>query len=172
MDDALFSSWCLEDGSRGIGDKGLFELPLTAFFASRQCPGPAICDGIDWAVAQARNKTPLIGGFQSPLECSVLEIVLAARSPVVIVLARGLDNARLPSLWRNALNEGNAAVVSMATARQRLSEAVAIRRNNWVAQHASNIVVAHVNPVGGLASLVGVWRSNGRSIEILDSRCT
>lgn len=46
----------------------LLEQPLTAFFASRRCSGRAILAAMDWAVEQAQARTPLIGGFHSPLE--------------------------------------------------------------------------------------------------------
>jgi hypothetical protein len=167
MHDSLLSFWQLEDDSAGVGDKALFERPLTAFFASRQCPGSAIRAAMDWTMEQARHKTPLIGGFQSPLERSVLEIALAAKSPVVIVLARGLTNAHLPLPWRNAVNDGYAAVVSIAAARKRLTEEVSQRRNQWVASHASRIVLAHINPSGVLAHQAEEWRGDGRVVEVL-----
>jgi hypothetical protein len=147
----------------------LLEGDLTAFFASRQCPGGAIRAAMDWAVHQARNKTPLIGGFQSPLERSVLEIALAAKSPVVIVLARGLHNARLPVLWRNAVNDGRAAVVSMAATRRRLSAATVMQRNHWIARLATRIVLAHINPSGVLDRQAVVWRNDGHVVEVLAS---
>jgi len=167
MPETLFTTWILKDGAHGIGEETLVARSLTAFFASRKSPGSAIRTTMDWAVEQARKKTPLIGGFQSPLERSVLEIVLAAKSPVVIVLARGLDNARLPSPWHTALNDGRAAVVSMTTASQRLSEPIARQRNHWIANHASRIVLGHVDPSGLLAGLVEQWRSDGRTVEVL-----
>ena len=167
MSETLFTSWLLEDGVPGIGEQTLIAHSLTAFFASRKCPGSAIRTTMDWAVEQARKKPPLIGGFQSPLERSVLEIVLAAKSPVVIVLARALDNARLPLPWHTALNDGRAVVVSMAPARQRLSEAIATKRNHWIASHASRIVLGHVDSSGLLAGLKEQWRSDGRTVEIL-----
>jgi hypothetical protein len=167
MPEALFTTWFLEDGAYGIGEQTLVSRGLTAFFASRKCPGSAIRTTMDWAVEQTRKKTPLIGGFQSPLERSVLEIVLAAKSPVVIVLARALDNARLPLPWHTALNDGRAVVVSMAPASQRLSEAVATKRNHWIASHASSIVLGHVASSGLLAGLVEQWRRDGRTVEVL-----
>ena len=167
MPDTLFTSWPLEDGEHGIGEQTLVARSLTAFFASRKCPGSAIRTTMDWAVEQARKKTPLIGGFQSPLERSVMEIVLAAKSPVVIVLARALDNARLPLPWRTALNDGRAAVVSMAAASQRLSEPIVRQRNQWIASHASRIMLGHVDSSGLLAGLVEQWRSDGRTVEVL-----
>lgn len=167
MCDSLLSAWHLEDGSAGLGDEGLLGRPLTAFFASRQCPGSAIRATMDWALEQARNKMPLIGGFQSPLELSVLKIALTAKSPVMIVLARGLNKARLPLPWRNALDEGHAAVVSMAADRQRLTEKIAIQRNHWVASHASWIVVGYANPSGVLAQQIMQWREDGLAIQFL-----
>ena len=167
MPETLFTTWFLEDGAQGIGEQTLVTRRLTAFFASRKCSGSAIRATMDWAVEQARKKTPLIGGFQSPLERSVLEIALAAKSPVVIVLARGLDNARLPSPWHTALNDGCAVVVSMAPASQRLSEAIATKRNHWIASHTSRIVLGHVDSSGLLAGLVEQWRRDGKTLEVL-----
>lgn len=46
----------------------LLEQPLTAFFASHRCSGRAILAAMDWVVEQAQARTPLIGGFHSPLE--------------------------------------------------------------------------------------------------------
>lgn len=163
----LFSSWSLEDGAHGIGEQTVFARSLTAFFASRQCPGSAIRTAVDWAVEQARKKRPLIGGFQSPLERSVLEIVLAAKSPVVIVVARRLDDARLPLPWRNALNDGHAAIVSMAAVTQRLSESIVRKRNDWIASHARRIVLGHLDPSGALAGQAERWRKDGRAVDIL-----
>jgi len=56
----------------GRGASGLLNTPLTAFFASRQCPGAAIRAAMDWALQQARAKQVVVSGFHSPLEQSVL----------------------------------------------------------------------------------------------------
>jgi hypothetical protein len=76
----LLSFW-RKEGVVWVGGVALLEQPLTAFFASRRCSGQAIRAAMDWAVKQARNKTPLMGGFHSPLEQSVLEIMLVAHAP-------------------------------------------------------------------------------------------
>ena len=68
----------------GVGNAALLDGPLTAFFASRTCPDSAIRLGVDWAVAEARAGHTVISGFHSPLERSVLEVLLTARSKVVI----------------------------------------------------------------------------------------
>jgi hypothetical protein len=58
---------------------------MTAFFASRQCPGTAIRAAMDWALNQAREKNVVVSGFHSPLEQSVLKVLMAAHSPAVVV---------------------------------------------------------------------------------------
>ena len=145
----------------------LLEHPLTAFFASRRCSGRAIRAAMDWAVEQARAKTPLIGGFHSPLEQSVLEVVMAAHAPVVMVIARQLNAANLPLAWHDAAQAGTAAVVSMDDVQQRLTAEQAIRRNHWIARHAAHIVVAEASPDGSLISCQAQWKAEGMRVSIL-----
>lgn len=160
-------SFWQKDGVTGVGSMALLEQPLTAFFASRRCSGRAIRAAMDWAVAQARAKIPLIGGFHSPLEQSVLEVMLAAHSPVVIVIARKLETAQLPAAWLEAAQAGAAAVVSMDESQQRLTTELAMRRNHWIARHAAHIVAAEVSPDGSLASCLAQWKSERLRVSIL-----
>ena len=152
----------------GIGNSGLLDLPMTAFFASRQCPGTAIRAAMDWALQQARARNVVISGFHSPLEQSVLKVLTQARSPVVAVLARPMDGAKLPPDWAEPLALGHLAVVSAATKASRLTGEAATARNNLVAQLATYIVVAHVSPGGVLATLVAQWQLVGqRGVKVL-----
>lgn len=145
----------------------LLEQPLTGFFASRRCSGRAIRMAMDWAVEQARAKTLLIGGFHSPLEQSVLEVLLAAHAPVVIVIARQLHAASLPAAWREAVQAGTATVVSMEETQQRLTAEQAIRRNHWIACRAAQIVVAEATPDGNLAICMAQWKVEKMRVSIL-----
>lgn len=140
MHDSLLSFWALEGDERGIGNAGLLDLPLTAFFVSRQCPGTAIRAAMDWAVEQARAKNPVISDFHSPLEQSVLKVLFAARAPCVIVSGRQLQPKRFPQPWVQALQDGNAALVCVEQTNRRLTAELAVRRNEWVAQRAERIV--------------------------------
>ena len=162
----LLSFW-QKDGIAGVGNMALLEQPLTAFFASRRCSGRAIRAAMDWAVEQAWVKAPLIGGFHSPLEQSVLEVMLSAHAPVVIVIARKLEAASLPAAWRDAVRAGTVAVVSMEDTRQRLTTELAIRRNHWIARNAAHIVVAEAAPDGSLVSCLAQWISEGRRVNCL-----
>ena len=86
------------DGLRltGMGNQRMLDVPMTAFFASRQCPGTAIRAAMDWALVQAREKNVVVSGFHSPPEQSVLKVLMAANSPAVVVLARPVAGAKLP----------------------------------------------------------------------------
>ena len=133
----------------GTGNADLLDLPMTAFFASRQCPGTAIRAAMDWALQQARLKAVVISGFHSPLEQSVLKVLIQARSPVVAVLARPVSGAKLPPEWVEPINQGLMAVVSANLTTTRLTSEVAMARNNLVAQLATAIVAAYASPGGG-----------------------
>jgi len=167
IEEQLLSFWSLEGGEQGVGNASLLDHPLTAFFASRQCSGAAIRAAMDWAVEQARSKSPVISGFHSPLEQSVLEVMLTAGAPCVMVIARKLEQAHLPPAWLRALREGKAAVVSMENSTQRLTAELAVRRNDWVAEHAARIVVAHASPEGNLMCQEMQWERAGISISHL-----
>jgi hypothetical protein len=153
----------------GLGNQALLSLPMTAFFASRQCPGIAIRAALDWALEQARSKTPVISGFHSSLEQSVLKILLEARSPVVIMLARPVENSRLPPEWKTPIDLGNLAVIGPITKTERITEESATERNDTVAMLAEKIVLAHVDPNGTLAKQVERWQMKSLNIHKLVS---
>jgi predicted Rossmann fold nucleotide-binding protein DprA/Smf involved in DNA uptake len=120
-----------------------------------------------WAIEQARSKSPVISGFHSSLEQSVLEVLLAAGSPCVMVIARKLDQAHFPPAWLLAGQNGTAAIVSMEDTTRRLTAEIAERRNDWVAEHAARIVVAYASAEGSLLRQVERWVNLGRTIEFL-----
>lgn len=162
--------WSIErDGVplQGVGAAELLSQPLTAFFASRRCPGAAIRAGTDWALTQARAKQAVVSGFHSPLEQSALKLLLQAKSPVVAVIARPLEGARLDRDWLTATAEGYMAVVSSHTAKGRLSEMLAVERNDVAALLASRIVIAHTEPGGTLEAAVVRWTLAGQAVETL-----
>lgn len=119
---------------------------------------------MDWALQQARAKKVVISGFHSPLEQSVLTVLIEARSPLVVVLARPLEGARLSHEWAEPLEQEHMAVVSAATTAVRLTGELAVARNNLVAQVASQIVVAHASPGGALEGLCAQWHAQGRQV--------
>lgn len=156
---------------RGLGDASLLQGPLTAFFASRQCPGSAIRAAMSWALHQARNRIPLIGGFHSPLEQSVLRLLLEAGSPAIAVLARPVAEASLPTAWRQALEIGSMAVINeprqIRPSNERLTARSASSRNDLIARLADQFVVAHASPGGQLERQCAKLQADHREIRWL-----
>ena len=144
----------------GLGEQALLTGPMIAFFASRQCPGTAIRAAMDWVLLQAQTRQVVIGGFHSPLEQSVLQVLLQARSPVVLVLARPIVGAKLNADWLSAIAGGHMTVVSAGTTAQRLTSELAAQRNELVVKLATSVVIAHASPNGGLTAQCKVWTAN------------
>lgn len=122
---------------------------------------------MEWALEQARMRNPVVGGFHSPLERSVLELLLEAGSPAIVVLARAIKPAQLPSHWHEALKKGHLVIVSAADTSPQITEQHAIERNDLVARLATTIVIAHASPGGGLEAQVAVWRSCNLAVRNL-----
>jgi predicted Rossmann fold nucleotide-binding protein DprA/Smf involved in DNA uptake len=151
----------------GTGNQALLSETLIAFFASRQCPGTAIRFATDWAIAQAKARQAVISGFHSPLEQSVLQLLLYARSPTVAVLARPLKDALLPTAWEAATTAGHMAVISATSQSNRLTTKRATERNNLAAQLAKSIVVAHASDGGTLSRQCEGWIATGYPVKKL-----
>lgn len=153
----------------GVGKKTLLSAPMTAFFASRQCSGFAIRAAMDWALQQVKTRQVVISGFHSPLERSILEVLLTAAAPVVIALVQDPGCIRLPALWKHAAHRGTLAIIGPAKVHARLTNELASARNDWVTKIAMQTVIAHAAPAGGLATQVKHWQKEGRPIVMLSS---
>ncbi len=120
-----------------------------AFFCSQSCPGDVILKAQDWANARRSDDAPVISGFHTPVERDVLRILLRGSAPVIQVLARALDGARLPAALRSAEKEGRALIVSQFAANVRQTTArTAEQRNRYILTRAATIVFAHAS-LGG-----------------------
>ena len=146
---------------QGIGEQALLKTPLTAFFASRQCPGSAIRSAMGWAINKAQAQQTIIGGFHSPLEQSVLQVLLQARCPTVVVLARPVAEAKLAPGWKTAILEGRMTIVSGSSQTKRLTSEKALQRNELTAHLADTIVIAHASAGGALARQATLWEGRG-----------
>lgn len=164
----ILLSFCLSNEQISLlGNSLLLEQPITAFFASRKCSGKAIRATMDWALKQATNKTTIISGFHSPLEQSVLNVMLVAKSPVIVVLARRLPSVMLSKEWCEAVALGSMALVSTMDQSPRLTKDLAMQRNHLIADHAAKIVIAELRAEGNLAMSGASWYQQGYAVEYL-----
>lgn len=139
-----------------LGNLDLLRLPLTALFCSRKCPGDAILKAYDLAQELREKEIPVIGGFHTPVEKDMLEILLKGKGPVVICPARGLEGMKMSPVVRRVILDGNVLLLSIFDKKDsRIIREHCIARNNLVAALANTAVFIHHNPSGILAPLHG-----------------
>jgi predicted Rossmann fold nucleotide-binding protein DprA/Smf involved in DNA uptake len=126
------------------GHAGLLVLHKTALFCSARCPGSAILRAYDQAAHWRDTDRCVISGFHSTVEKESLRILLRGASPVIVCPARGLPK-RIPPEWRHPLKEHRMLILSIFPPEEsRVTTALAIRRNEFVAAIADEVWFAHV----------------------------
>lgn len=134
------------DNSNSSGNRALFELPKTAFLASKKIPPEQVLRCYDWAVKVRDESTPIMSGFHSPLEKDVLGFLLKGRAPLIVVLARSLYH-NMPLAWQNALAANRLLIISAVESRRASANTTRLR-NRFIIAHATQIVVGSLT-VGG-----------------------
>ena len=152
------------------GNAALLAGQPIAFFCSQSCPGDIILRAQDWANARGPDDAPVISGFHTPVERDVLRILLRGGAPVIQVLARALDGARLPAALRSAEKAGRALIVSpfAATVRQTTAR-TADQRNRHILTLCHIVLIAHASPGGKTEALALEAKALGLPIFTLPS---
>jgi predicted Rossmann fold nucleotide-binding protein DprA/Smf involved in DNA uptake len=135
------------------GTESLLHEPLHAVFCSLNPPADLVLSAVELAHRLSRRPGPIIGGFQSPVEKLILEILVAGSQPVVICAAREIAGMRLPREWSAAMEEGRLLLVSGIQRRRRPDTVSAESRNRLVAGLASAISIVHAAPGGRIYRL-------------------
>ncbi len=145
-----------------LGNLDLLAQPKTALFCSARCPGSAILAAYDHSAVWRDSGRCIISGFHSPVEQECLCILLRGKQPIIICPARALPK-RIPPEWRQPLAEGRLLILSaFPDTQNRVTAALAHRRNEIVAALADEAYFAHITPGGNtdlLAKLVAKWNS-------------
>ena len=93
------------------GNKGLLDRHLVAFFASRTAPPEALELATRWAQEIAQTDKIVISGFHSPIERSVLDILLGRGCSVVVTLGRSLYR-KIPAHLQAAYDQNRVLFIS------------------------------------------------------------
>ncbi|BAU10281.1 hypothetical protein LEP3755_07640 [Leptolyngbya sp. NIES-3755] len=132
-----------------IGNLSILQNKTIALFCSIQCPGDLILKTYDLAVALREQQQTVISGFHSPMEQECLTLLLRGTQPVIYCPARSLDNLRLKSEWKTAIEQNRLLLLSpFATHQHRATAELAQTRNQFVAAIADAIFIAYANPNG------------------------
>ena len=153
-----------------IGNAQVLDHDLTALFCSQRCPGDLILKTYDLARSMRQAGTPVIGGFQTPMERECLRLFLRGEQPIVICPARGIDNMRIPREWRPALDGRRLLVLSPFPAYVRRPTAkLAAMRNDLVGSLATQAFIAHAAPDSKTEAFAHRLASSDTQLLTLDS---
>lgn len=130
------------------------------FVSSVRCPGNLILRTYDLARELRDSGRTVIGGFHSPMEREFLYVLLKGRQPVVICLARSLNEFRVPPEWRQALVDRRLLIVSAFPYAVRVTVEHAVQRNVLVASLSEEVFIGHAeqgSKTEALARRVVAW---------------
>jgi predicted Rossmann fold nucleotide-binding protein DprA/Smf involved in DNA uptake len=132
-----------------LGNLEILAKRKLALFCSVKCPGDLILKTYDAARELRDAGVTVIGGFHSPMEKECLALLLRGRQSIIICPARGLEKMRLPEDLRKLLDEGRLLLLSpFGEKDRRINARLAIRRNEFVAALADEILVAYAEAGG------------------------
>ena len=132
-----------------LGNLNILKEKKTAFFCSSKCPGDLIIKTYDLAKKWRDDGVTVIGGFHSPMEQECLTILLRGKQPVILCPARSIEGIRIRAAYGKPLEEGRLLLLSPFPQKdRRVTVALSLARNRFVAVLASDIFVAHAAPGG------------------------
>jgi predicted Rossmann fold nucleotide-binding protein DprA/Smf involved in DNA uptake len=154
-----------------IGNGELLRVPLLAIFSSAKCPARQILKVHDYAKEIRNGKMGVISGFHAPAEKEVLEVLLKGTCPLVVVLGRRLEGARIPAAWKAEIEKGRMSVISPFKEYQKyVTKEISLKRNDLAARIAGRVLIVHASDGGSLQGQVEKWKSEGIEISYLDQR--
>jgi predicted Rossmann fold nucleotide-binding protein DprA/Smf involved in DNA uptake len=133
----------------GIGNLDILNRQLLGFFCSVKCPGDLILRTYDLARALRDAGVPVVSGFHTPIEKDCLELLLRGDQPVVICLARSIQNMRLGKGLKANIESGRILVLSPFDGNfKRPTTRSSHFRNQFVAALSAVVFVAHAELEG------------------------
>jgi predicted Rossmann fold nucleotide-binding protein DprA/Smf involved in DNA uptake len=138
-----------------VGNTALLDGPMLGFIASRECPGQVLLETLELASQWARTRQVVLSGFHSPLEQQVLRSMLRRNGCMVKLLARALDDYRVPADEQAALAQGRLLVLSASLPNvTRMTRATSLARNRLVLALTAEHCVPYLAPGSPLQALI------------------
>lgn len=153
-----------------LGNLDLLNSPSLAIFSSAKCPAGLILKAHDYAKEIRDGEMGVISGFHSPAEREVLEVLLKGTCPLIVVLGRRLEGARIPSTWQAEIEKGRMLIISpFKEYQKRITKDMSIKRNDLAAHMAGRVLVIHAHENGSLKDRLSQWEADGIEITHLGS---
>lgn len=156
-----------------IGDSKLLKQKLRAIFCSIKCPASIILKTHEFAQTLKTQETVVISGFHSPVEKEVLTTLLQGTAPIIVCPARSIENMRIPSDWKPAINDGQMLIISPFPKSQRRStKQTIITRNQLVGVLADTIFIAYAEDGGKTELFAEEMLKQNKEILTIQSKYT
>ena len=134
------------------GNLELLDLYKVAFLCSRKFPEEAAVKSYRWADEQREKGICVISGYHSPIERDVLHRLLKGTQPIIIALAKGLQN--LDHELSAPVETGRLLIITRyADSVSHACQEKCLQRNRMMIGLADQIVIAHASAGGNLERL-------------------
>ena len=148
-----------------MGNVDIWNLPKTAFLCSDKYSASSVLKSYDWAVEMKKQGRCVISGFQSKIEKDVFEILLKGNQPIIWALSRSIY-AKPPTKYTSHIEASRLLIISQFQKSETIPHSNrAFERNQYIINHADEIVIAHITPGGKIEKLLP---KNIKQIKILD----
>ena len=145
-----------------LGNLEILQHKKIGLFCSVKCPGHLILKAYDLAQALRQDDITVISGFQSPVEQECLNVLLRGSQPIIICLARSMENMRLRSEYKEPLKNGRLLILSPFINKPlRPTTVITMYRNRIVASLADAVVIIYAEPNGRIEQLsheISAWK--------------
>jgi predicted Rossmann fold nucleotide-binding protein DprA/Smf involved in DNA uptake len=136
-----------------LGNSEIWSLQKFAFFCSSRYSASCVLRSYDWATEMKDVGLCVISGFHSYIEKDVFEILLNGTQPIILVLARSIYK-KVPDRYVSHIESGRLLIVSpFPSGYHRPHSLNADIRNQFIVEHADEIVFAHIHHGGSLEKL-------------------
>lgn len=137
-----------------LGNKDILKLHKTAFLCSQKCSADTVLKSYDWAKEQREKGNCVVCGNHSQIEKDVFEILLKGKQPLILLLARGIQN-RWPSEIEKAVKDNRLLICTPFNRDiKRITRITAKKRNKKIIEISDSIMVGFISDGGQLNKLL------------------
>jgi len=137
-----------------------------AFLCPSKCPGNIIIKARELAFEWLKKELTVAGGFHSPVERQVVNVLMKGSQPIVICLAVPLENMSVPETWKKGILEERILVITpiRKTDAQRPTQELCDIRDKFVTKLAAKIYIPYVDEHATIAELYKRLKQEGKLI--------
>lgn len=145
------------------GDRALLAEPLVGLLCSRSCPGQVILETIDRVPEWVKSSRVIVSGFHSPLEQQVLRSTWRRKGRAIKVLARALQDLRISSAEREAIDDKRMLLISCFPPEvRRITRETSLVRNRLVAALCTELMIPYATAGGELSRIAEEFKTKIR----------